>query len=198
MSRRLRPVGSKKCLVGWRSQMLGAVAPTLLWPSGVVQHAGIVLGPNFGIGHAFSDRVDGECGYADLLAIAHESSAAASACLLTRRRLFLEVGGFNSRNFPSEYGDVDYCLKLRAKGHRIVTTPYARLIRHNAPLDVNGRKRRTSQSSAGVAGFAVGMGRGPSRRSLLQSTALARFHPILRTSLAAAFSSRPQTLNAAG
>jgi len=30
--------------------------------------------------------------------------------------------------FPVNFNDVDYCLKLRAKGKRIVFTPHARLV----------------------------------------------------------------------
>ena len=40
---------------------VGAVGATLLWPSGVVQHGGVTLGPNFDASHAFNERIDGDC-----------------------------------------------------------------------------------------------------------------------------------------
>ena len=106
----------------WLDEMLsriaqrdvGAVGAQLIWPSGVVQHGGIVLGSSFAAAHAFSDRIDTDVGYGDLLRVAHECSAVTAACLVTRRRDFLEVGGMDEVRFPVNFSDVDYCLNLRA------------------------------------------------------------------------------------
>ncbi|MBB4198331.1 hypothetical protein CCR94_22745 [Rhodoblastus sphagnicola] len=121
---------------GWLDEMLGrmaepdvgAVGAHLLWPSGVVQHGGVVLGPRLAATHAFNDRVDGDPGYADMLLAAHECSAVTGACLLTEKRLFDAAGGFDALNFPINFNDVDFCLKLRAQGLRVVQTPHARLL----------------------------------------------------------------------
>jgi GT2 family glycosyltransferase len=43
-----------------------------------------------------------------------------------RRAVFEEVGGF-SRSFPVNFNDVDFCLKIRRQGHRILYTPHASL-----------------------------------------------------------------------
>jgi GT2 family glycosyltransferase len=124
----------------WLDEMLsrlaerdvGAVGALLVWPSGVVQHGGVVLGPSFAAAHAFNDRLDSDVGYSDLLRVAHECSAVTGACLVTRRRDFLDVGGMDEVQFPVNFNDVDYCLKLRANGKRIVFTPHAKLIRLEA------------------------------------------------------------------
>jgi GT2 family glycosyltransferase len=107
---------------------VGAVGALLLWPSGVVQHGGVVLVPGIGAAHAFNDRFHTDPGYADLLRVAHECSAVTAACLLTRRSDYLAVGGMDELRFPVTFNDVDYCLKLRAAGKRIVFTPHARLL----------------------------------------------------------------------
>ncbi len=120
----------------WLDEMLsrlaerdvGAVGALLVWPSGVVQHGGVVLGPSFAAAHAFNDRIDGDVGYSDLLRVAHECSAVTAACLVTRRKDFLKVGGMDEVRFPVNFNDVDYCLKLRANGKRIVFTPHAKLV----------------------------------------------------------------------
>jgi GT2 family glycosyltransferase len=120
----------------WLEEMLcrisepdtGAVGALLLWPSGIVQHGGVVLGPNFAATHAFNDRMHGDSGYGDLLRVAHECSAVTAACLLTRRKDYLDVGGMDEFRFPVNFNDVDYCLKLRAAGKRIVFTPHATLL----------------------------------------------------------------------
>jgi GT2 family glycosyltransferase len=106
---------------------VGAVGALLLWPSGVIQHGGTVLGPNFAAAHAFCERIQADPGYAELLCVAHECSAVTAACLLTRRQDYLDVGGMDELHFPVNFNDVDYCLKLRARGQRIVLTPHARL-----------------------------------------------------------------------
>lgn len=120
----------------WLDEMLsriagpdvGAVGATLLWPSGVVQHAGVVLGPNFAAAHVGNDRLGGDGGYGDMLRVARQCGAVTAACLLTRRSDYLAVGGLDEDRFPVNFNDVDYCLKLRAIGRRVVVTPHARLL----------------------------------------------------------------------
>jgi hypothetical protein len=70
----------------------------------------------------------GDPGYLDLLHVAHECSAATAACLVTRRTDYLKVGGMDEVHFGVAFNDVDYCLKLREAGKRIVLTPHARLV----------------------------------------------------------------------
>jgi GT2 family glycosyltransferase len=91
-----------------------------------------VLGPSFAAIHSFNDRLASDPGYADMLRVAHEASAVTAACLLTRRSDYLTVGGFDECRFPVNFNDVDYCLKLRAAGKRIVFSPHARLIHHGS------------------------------------------------------------------
>src|SRR5262249_17449913 len=74
---------------------VGAVGALLAWPSGIVQHAGFVLGPGLAATHAFNDRTTADPGYTDLLRVAHERSAVAAACMLTRRNEFLSLGGMD-------------------------------------------------------------------------------------------------------
>ncbi|MBX9825618.1 MAG: glycosyltransferase family 2 protein [Xanthobacteraceae bacterium] len=124
----------------WLGEMLGriaepdvgAVGALLLWPSGVVQHGGVALGPRFAAAHAFNERLETDPGYADALRVAHEGSAVTAACLLTRRSDYLAAGGMDELRFPVNFNDVDYCLKLRAAGKRVVFTPHARLIHHES------------------------------------------------------------------
>jgi GT2 family glycosyltransferase len=119
----------------WLDEMLGrlggdagAVGALLLSPGGVVQHGGVVLGPSFAATHAFNDRIDGDAGYGDILCVAHECSAVTAACLVTSRRDYINVGGMDEFRFPVNFNDVDFCLKLRALGKRIIFTPHAKLM----------------------------------------------------------------------
>src|SRR5262249_40881791 len=83
---------------------------------------------SFAATHAFNDRVASDTGYGDLLSVAHECSAVTAACMLTWRRDYLAVGGMDEVRFPVNFNDVDYCLKLRANGRRIVFTPHGRRV----------------------------------------------------------------------
>jgi GT2 family glycosyltransferase len=123
---------------GWLEEMLsraaepdvGAVGAKLVFPGGGIQHGGVTLGPNMAAAHAFDERQDGDPGYGELMRVAHETAAVTAACLLTPRRLFRHLGGFDGTRFPVLFNDVDYCLRLRAAGRRVVFTPHARLIHH--------------------------------------------------------------------
>jgi O-antigen biosynthesis protein len=120
----------------WLEEMLtrlaepdvGAVGALLTWPGGVVQHGGVVLGMNFSVAHAFTDRFSDDPGFIDQLLVAHECSAITAACLLTRRSDYLAIGGMDEARFAVALNDVDYCLRLRETGKRIVFTPHAKLV----------------------------------------------------------------------
>lgn len=108
---------------------VGAVGPLLLYPNGRVQHAGVVLGLRGTADHimrGFSATADG---YAGSLSCTREVSGVTAACMLMRRRLFVELGGFDE-HFATHYQDVDLCLRIRRSGRRILFTPRA-VLRHH-------------------------------------------------------------------
>ncbi len=47
--------------------------------------------------------------------------------MLSRKSVFQEVGGFNAADLKVGWNDVDYCLRLRERGYRVVMNPYAEL-----------------------------------------------------------------------
>jgi O-antigen biosynthesis protein len=99
---------------------IGAVGPRLRYPDGSVAHEGIVLG-----------RLGMAACVDQLLRVIKESSAVSGACLMTRRDVFEQAGGLNDR-FRQALWDVDYCLRLRALGHRVLCTPLAEFTWGNA------------------------------------------------------------------
>jgi len=123
----------------WLSAMLeysqepaiGAVGAKLLYPDGRLQHIGMVLGVAGLAAHAFHQHPGVSAGYAGSAIMTRNYSAVTGACLMTRRRVFEEVGGFDER-FPIDFNDVDYCLRLRRAGYRVVFTPWARLYHHES------------------------------------------------------------------
>jgi GT2 family glycosyltransferase len=127
---------------------VGAVGAMLLWPNDIVQHGGIALGPYFGAAHAFNDRIREDPGYCDLLHVARECSALTAACLLLRRSDYLAVDGLDEVLFPVNFNDVDLCLKLRARGYRIVFTPHTALL-HSGSATRGPDKSTFDQERAG-------------------------------------------------
>ncbi len=115
-------------MVGYASQSgVGCVGAKLYYANGAVQHAGIVLGLGGVSGHVFLNRSRDETGYFGRLLVASNYSAVTGACLLVRRSIFMEVGGFDESELPVTYNDIDFCIKVRSSGYRNVVTPYAEL-----------------------------------------------------------------------
>jgi GT2 family glycosyltransferase len=106
---------------------IGGVGAKLLYPDDTVQHAGIVLGVNGIAGHLHRHIPRHSAGYHNRALITQNLSAVTGACLVLRREVFEEVGGFDEVNLPVAYNDVDLCLRIREQGYRIVWTPYAEL-----------------------------------------------------------------------
>jgi O-antigen biosynthesis protein len=123
---------------GWLSNMLeqaqrkevGAVGSKLLYPNNSIQHCGVIvgLGPVAGeevAGHPYS-RTHETHGHMGRISIIGNYSAVTAACMMIRRQVFLDVGGFNEE-LAYAFNDVDLCLRLRGKGYLIVYTPFSQL-----------------------------------------------------------------------
>ncbi|MEO5754564.1 MAG: glycosyltransferase family 2 protein [Chthoniobacterales bacterium] len=111
---------------------VGAVGARLLYPNDTVQHAGVVLGVGGIAEHAFRHFPADAPGVSRQLQVTRNYSSVTGACLLTRRDVFEEVGGFDEEQLPVTFSDVDLCLKMRRAGYLIVYTPFAKLYHHES------------------------------------------------------------------
>jgi GT2 family glycosyltransferase len=110
---------------------VGAVGAKLLFRDGRIQHGGVVLGVHGVAAHAFRlMRDDGGSRTAPANLI-RNCSAVTGACMMIRRSLFAQLGGFDE-GFPVDFNDVDLCLRLRERGYLIVYTPLALLYHHES------------------------------------------------------------------
>lgn len=109
---------------------VGAAGARLWFPDGGLQHAGIIIGYGGGAGHAHKGCRAGE-GLAQS-ALMREFSALTAACLVTQRQLYDAVDGLDAEHFPVNFNDVDFCLKLREAGYRILYVPTAELVHHES------------------------------------------------------------------
>ncbi len=108
---------------------VGAVGPRLLYPDGYIQQAGVILGAGqHGVAEVAHRGLGGQyVGYAGRAALAQELSSVGAACMLVRRSAYLEVGGFDEQHLKVAFNDIDFCLKLRQRGYKIVYTPHTSL-----------------------------------------------------------------------
>ena len=116
----------ERMLVLAADSAVGVVGATLLYPDRTIQHAGLF------------PRSDGQCVHPHRGHLANSHAqlrevrtvpAVTAACLMIRRAVFDEVGGFDER-FPVTMNDVDLCRRVRAGGRLVVISPAARLIHY--------------------------------------------------------------------
>jgi O-antigen biosynthesis protein len=104
---------------------IGVAGAVLRYPSGLLQHAGIVAGIGDGVGHA--GRYMRSSQYWPWLLATRNVSAVTGACLAIRKDVFNLLGGFDTL-FPNNYNDVDLCFRVRSRGYRVICVPLPGLI----------------------------------------------------------------------
>lgn len=111
---------------------IGIAGAKLLYPDGTVQHGGIFFTGCRDVvaRHNFRFAKDDAGKYGFLQAV-RNVSAVTGACMMVRRDVFTELGGFDEK-LVVECNDSDLCLRALEKGYRIAWTPFARLIHHEA------------------------------------------------------------------
>jgi GT2 family glycosyltransferase len=110
---------------------VGAVGARLLYPNRTIQHAGVVVGMSDAAAHVLQDLPEDHPGYLTWAFMTRNCSAVTGACMMTARSLFDELGGF-AADLPVAFNDIDYCLRLRARGRLVVYTPLAELVHHES------------------------------------------------------------------
>ena len=108
----------------------GAVGPRLISPDDTIEHAGFVLGVNGIAQSAFRGFPAEHPGVNRQLQMTRNYSAVSGACLLVRREVFQQIGGFDEQ-LTGALADIDLCLKMRDAGYLIVYTPLAKLLWNN-------------------------------------------------------------------
>ena len=111
---------------------VGVVGAKLLYPFGLIQHAGVVMGLWENTGHAFRNLPGDSQAYFGFPQIVRNCSAVTAACMMTKRDLFLRLGGFDETHLAVAFQDVDYCLRVCEAGLRVVYTPFCTLVHHES------------------------------------------------------------------
>src|SRR3954453_10507457 len=83
-------------------------------------------------GHAFKALDGGASHYFDFSDVMRNVSAVTGACLMTKRDVFWQVGGFDDTDFAVAFNDIDLSLKIGSQGLKVLYTPHAVLYHYEA------------------------------------------------------------------
>ncbi len=141
---------------GWMREMtvlaaqpgVGGVGALLYYPDNTVQHAGVIVGLGGFAGHSHKYARRGASGYMFRQATVNNLSAVTAACLMVSAAVYDEMNGLDE-SFAVAYNDVDFCLRIRQAGYRILFTPYAELYHYESKsrgLDLSGAAKERFES----------------------------------------------------
>ena len=112
---------------------VAVVGPKLLYPDDTVQHGGVIIGLAGFAEHAHRFLPKDAPGYAYRAVLDQDISCVTGACLLVRRAVYEALGGLDE-SYETAFSDVDFCLRVREKGWRIVFAATATLLHHDFSL----------------------------------------------------------------
>ncbi len=105
---------------------VGIVGAQLFYGDDTIQHAGVIVGYKGIAGHTFVGFHRGEKTYFLRSMCAQDYSAVTAACMMTKKNVFEEVGGFDE-GLAVAFNDIDYCLKVRGLDKLVVYNPFVQL-----------------------------------------------------------------------
>lgn len=121
---------------------VGIVGVRLYFRDETIQHAGVCVSGGVA-GHLARNLPKGNWGYFSLGDATQDMSAVTAACMMTKRAIFEEVGGF-SEELAVAFNDIDYCLKVREREQLVVYTPEVELFHYESlsrGFESNAEKR---------------------------------------------------------
>jgi len=107
---------------------IGIVGTRLDLPDNRVDQYGQVLGMDNSVGLAFRGESADKPGYMRRLIVQQNTSAVSASCMMIRRAVFLELGGFDAQAFPVYYADTDLSLKAVKAGYLLALEPETGLL----------------------------------------------------------------------
>jgi GT2 family glycosyltransferase/Flp pilus assembly protein TadD len=113
---------------------VAVVGSKLLYPNDTVQHAGVVFSRAGSIPYHLYNGFPGNVSAVNRR---RELQAVTGACMLVRRAVFEAIGGFDEE-YRNGFEDIDFCLKVRDRGERIIYQPKS--ILYHLESQTPGRK----------------------------------------------------------
>ena len=121
----------EEMLANCQRKEVGIVGAKLYYPGGQVQHAGVIVGIRGIAGNMFRGLPKGYSGYLHKASTQQDLSAVTAACMMVKRSVYEEVGGFEER-LAVAFNDIDFCLKVRRCGYLVVYDPYVELYHYES------------------------------------------------------------------
>lgn len=122
---------------------VGVVGGKLLAPDGTVVKALHILGLHGAANSAFIGMPHDAYGYMNRLQLDQDGSAVSRGCMMVRKQVFDELGGFDAAAFRDGHADVDFCLRAHAAGYLTVWTPRVTAVQ-TLPGDAPGEPARAA------------------------------------------------------
>jgi len=156
------------------------VGARLLYPpdlgtpwAGTVQHAGVARDAQGQPYHALYRQPASH----PLANRAHDVNAVTAACMLIRRTVWEELGGFDTAFGRGMFEDVDLCWRARRQGHRIRYEPKATLYHREHGSSRHGRSLHDENAQRNLRLLLVQWGQQPSDEGLFRDQAPAEETP---------------------
>ncbi|MBK5274149.1 MAG: glycosyltransferase family 2 protein [Desulfuromonadales bacterium] len=107
-----------------RDPAAGMAGPKLVYPNGLLQDAGAIVWSD---GNAWNygrwDNPD-----KTKYNYAREADYVSGACMLVRRDLWEDIGGFDLRYAPAYYEDTDLAFEIRSRGYKVLYQPKSAVV----------------------------------------------------------------------
>lgn len=109
------------------------VGARLLYPDRTLQHGGVVLGLGGGAPrHEGLGVLESDGGPSARWLRTRSVAAVTGAFIAVRRQTHQMLGGFDELNFAIAYNDVDYCLRARSQGMKVIYAADIEAIHHES------------------------------------------------------------------
>jgi glycosyltransferase involved in cell wall biosynthesis len=130
---------------------VGVLGSKLLYSDNSIQHCGVALLEGGHADHILRHVSSDDLMYQKMLSEVREYHAVTGALMACRREVFDAVEGFNEVYLPIEYNDIDFCLKVRERGLKVICLPLEDVYHHESvsrgkELDAMGRLIRSEAS----------------------------------------------------
>ena len=102
---------------------VGIVGCKIVYPNGKIHAAEYSISPRMVIGKGESDFGQRE--------YIREADALIGPCWLMKRELIDTIGYFDERFYPCQYEDIDFCIRARLAGYKIIYNGKSKVVHYN-------------------------------------------------------------------
>lgn len=119
---------------------IGIVGCRLLYPDGTIQHAGGMLLQD----ERYDHRYRGKPGDFPNACLNHDVASVTAALMLIKREVLLDIGPL-SEDYLLSYEDLDFCLRARQRGWRVIYCGKAVAIHHEGSTRGRSREEKPTE-----------------------------------------------------